>query len=53
MTPLFSGFAGFADGIYSTLWGDGLSGGASSVNVRLEPDRRWPPVICGLWFRRC
>ena len=33
VTPLFSGFAGFADGIYSTLWGDGLSGGASSVNV--------------------
>jgi tetratricopeptide (TPR) repeat protein len=33
ITPLFSGFAGFADGIYSTLWGDGLSGGASSVNI--------------------
>jgi tetratricopeptide (TPR) repeat protein len=31
--PLFSGFAGFADGIYSTLWGDSLSGGASSVNL--------------------
>jgi tetratricopeptide (TPR) repeat protein len=25
--PLFSGFSGFADGIYSTLWGDGLCGG--------------------------
>jgi len=33
IAPLFSGFAGFADGIYSTLWGDGLSGGASSINV--------------------
>jgi tetratricopeptide (TPR) repeat protein len=33
ITPLFSGFAGVADGIYSTLWGDGLSGGAASVNV--------------------
>jgi Dolichyl-phosphate-mannose-protein mannosyltransferase/Tetratricopeptide repeat len=33
ISPLFSGFAGFADGIYSTLWGDGLSGGASSVTV--------------------
>jgi tetratricopeptide (TPR) repeat protein len=32
IAPLFSGFAGFADGIYSTLWGDGLLGGASSVN---------------------
>ncbi len=29
--PLFSGFAGIADGIYSTLWGDGLCGGASSL----------------------
>ena len=33
MTPLFSGFAGVVDGIYSTLWGDGLSGGAASVSV--------------------
>ena len=31
--PVFSGFAGFADGIYSTLWGDGLCGGASSFSV--------------------
>ena len=30
--PLFSGFVGFADGIYSTLWGDGLFGGASSLS---------------------
>jgi tetratricopeptide (TPR) repeat protein len=29
--PLFSGFAGFADGIYSTLWGDALCGGLSSL----------------------
>ena len=42
VTPLFSGFAGFADGMYSTLWGDGLLGGASSVNVpwNLRPDGR-------------
>jgi tetratricopeptide (TPR) repeat protein len=33
VNPLFSGFAGFADGIYSTLWGDGLCGGLSSLNV--------------------
>jgi tetratricopeptide (TPR) repeat protein len=32
--PLFSGFAGFADGIYSTLWGDGLCGGTSSFMSR-------------------
>src|SRR5262245_10724292 len=29
--PFFSGFAGFGDGIYSTLWGDALCGGASSL----------------------
>ena len=33
--PLFSGFSGFADGIYSTLWGDGLCGGASNLGFRL------------------
>jgi Flp pilus assembly protein TadD len=32
--PLFSGFSGFADGIYSTLWGDGLCGGASGMVLR-------------------
>jgi len=35
--PLFSGFAGFADGIYSTLWGDGLCGGA----IRLVSRPPW------------
>lgn len=29
--PLFSGFAGFADGIYSTAWGDGLCGGVAGL----------------------
>jgi tetratricopeptide (TPR) repeat protein len=33
LNPLFSGFAGFADGIYSTLWGDGLCGGAASLSL--------------------
>ena len=33
VNPLFSGFAGFADGIYSTLWGDGLCGGLSSLTA--------------------
>jgi Flp pilus assembly protein TadD len=32
--PLFSGFAGIADGIYSTLWGDGLCGGAAGLAYR-------------------
>ena len=31
--PFFSSFARFADGIYSTLWGDGLCGGLSSLNL--------------------
>jgi tetratricopeptide (TPR) repeat protein len=29
--PLFSGFAGIPDGVYSTLWGDGLWGGLSDL----------------------
>ena len=33
INPFFCGFAGFADGIYSTLWGDGLCGGTASMNV--------------------
>jgi Flp pilus assembly protein TadD len=32
--PLFSGFAGCADGIYSTMWGDGLCGDASDLAFR-------------------
>ncbi|HEU5248017.1 MAG TPA: glycosyltransferase family 39 protein [Candidatus Udaeobacter sp.] len=31
--PLFSSFAGFFDGIYSTVWGDGLCGGTSSLSI--------------------
>ena len=46
VTPLFSGFAGFADGMYSTLWGDGLLGGASSVNA---PWNLGPMLAGYLW----
>jgi tetratricopeptide (TPR) repeat protein len=46
ITPLFSGFAGVADGVYSTLWGDGLSGGVSSVSVAWN----LRPMVAGyLW----
>jgi Flp pilus assembly protein TadD len=31
---MFSGFSGFADGIYSTLWGDSLGGGLSGLLSR-------------------
>ena len=34
IAPLFSGFHGFADGIYSTLWGDSLCGGLSGLVSR-------------------
>ena len=44
--PLFSGFAGFADGIYSTLWGDALFGGAASLTVAWNQQ----PLVAGyLW----
>jgi Flp pilus assembly protein TadD len=46
ITPLFSGFAGFADGIYSTLWGDALCGGASSLTFAWHQQ----PLVAGyLW----
>ncbi|MGB7749840.1 MAG: tetratricopeptide repeat protein, partial [Verrucomicrobiia bacterium] len=32
VNPLFSVFAGFVDGIYSTLWGDGLCAGAPGLD---------------------
>jgi tetratricopeptide (TPR) repeat protein len=44
--PLFSGFAGFGDGIYSTLWGDALCGGASSLTLAWN---RQPMVAGYLW----
>src|SRR5438876_7731803 len=44
--PLFSGVAGFADGIYSTLWGDALCGGASSLSFAWN---RQPMVAGYLW----
>jgi 4-amino-4-deoxy-L-arabinose transferase-like glycosyltransferase len=32
--PLFSSFHSFGDGLYSTLWGDGLAGGAGRISFR-------------------
>jgi len=32
--PLYSGYNSFADGVYSTLWGDGLGGGVSDLLSR-------------------
>ena len=46
MHPFFSGFAGFADGIYSTLWGDGLCGGSASLSIAWNQQ---PTVVGYLW----
>jgi len=46
ITPLFSGFAGFADGIYSTLWGDALCGGASSLTFAWHEQ----PLVAGYFW---
>src|ERR1039457_3466268 len=32
--PLFSSLTGFADGVYSTLWGDGLCSGSAMTDCR-------------------
>jgi tetratricopeptide (TPR) repeat protein len=32
--PLFSSLTGFADGVYATLWGDGLCSGSAAMNFR-------------------
>jgi tetratricopeptide (TPR) repeat protein len=44
--PLFSSFAGFADGIYSTLWGDALCGGAASLTFGWNQQ----PLVAGYFW---
>src|SRR5207245_1857789 len=39
--PLFSGLHSFADGMYSTLWGDGLAGGAARLAARPPWNYDW------------
>ena len=34
VSPLFSSMHSFADGLYSTLWGDGLCGGSARMDFR-------------------
>jgi len=48
VAPLFSGFNGFADGLYSTLWGDGLCGGAASLSAR--PPWNYNLMATGYWL---
>ena len=44
--PLFSGASGFADGLYSTFWGDGLCGGAGVLRER----PRWNYELMAVGF---
>jgi Flp pilus assembly protein TadD len=48
IAPLFSGFNGFADGIYSTLWGDSLGGGLSGLLSRTPWN--YQLMIGGYWL---
>jgi Tfp pilus assembly protein PilF len=41
VSPLFSSFHSFADGIYSTLWGDGLASGAARITSRPAWNYDW------------
>jgi len=41
LVPLFSSFHGFFDGIYSTLWGDGLASGAARLASRPPWNYDW------------
>jgi hypothetical protein len=41
VSPLFSSFHSFADGIYSTLWGDGLASGAARLTSRPPWNYDW------------
>ena len=45
VAPLFSGFWSFADGIYSTLWGDGLCGGVP--NLAFRPPWNYDLMVAG------
>jgi tetratricopeptide (TPR) repeat protein len=46
--PLFSGFNSFGDGIYSTLWGEGLGGGLSDMLSRTPWN--YDLMVGGYWL---
>lgn len=46
--PWFSGLSSFADGIYSTLWGDGALGGTSTFTY--QPPWNYPLMAAGYWL---
>jgi tetratricopeptide (TPR) repeat protein len=47
VSPMFSGFHSFPDGIYSTLWGDGLGSGATYRGLR--PPWNYDLMNAGYW----
>ena len=46
--PWFSALQSFGDGIYSTLWGDGLVGGAADISWR--PPWNYELMCLGYWL---
>ncbi|HVM51496.1 MAG TPA: hypothetical protein VMU04_25920, partial [Candidatus Acidoferrum sp.] len=46
--PWFSSFSSFADGIYGTLWGDGLLGGGADAVAR--PPWNYDLMAVGYWL---
>ena len=48
INPFFSGLSSFPDGIYSTLWGDGLYGGR--VDLAMRPPWNYDLMAAGYWF---
>jgi Tfp pilus assembly protein PilF len=48
VSPWFSAFHSFADGIYSTLWGDGLVSGMA--DRKLEPPWNYDLMGAGYWI---
>ena len=48
VSPLFSAFHSFGDGIYSTLWGDGLASGVSDLDS--GPPWNYDLMGAGYWI---
>ncbi|MCB1058103.1 MAG: tetratricopeptide repeat protein, partial [Acidobacteria bacterium] len=46
--PWFAGFGGLADGVYSTLWGDGLAAGQAALRTAAPWD--YPLAAVGVWL---
>jgi tetratricopeptide (TPR) repeat protein len=46
--PWYAGFSSYADGLYSTLWGDGLLGGVGGIAVR--PLWNYDLMSIGYWL---